>query len=139
MKKVAIGLLSLLIVAVTARMGMAQSNVSGDLTGTIYDQAGAAVPGAQVTLKSVNTGATRTTTSNAAGNYRCSLLPPETYVITIQVGGFTAPENLASVSPGRGTVVDVKLTPSSPPELPLDYWYPGLTMYPFPPWPLTQK
>ena len=69
------GLLALLVVAaVMAPSLMAQSLVSGDLTGTVTDPSGAVVSGATVTLKSDATGATRTTTTNANGAYRFSLL-----------------------------------------------------------------
>ena len=58
-------LFALLIAAVMAPSLMAQSLVSGDLTGTVTDPSGAVVPNAQVTAKNAATGATRSTTSNA--------------------------------------------------------------------------
>ncbi len=58
------GCLALLVIAsVMAPSLMAQSLVSGDLTGTVTDPSGAVVSGATVTLKSDTTGATRTTTT----------------------------------------------------------------------------
>jgi len=133
MKKVAIGVLALLI-AVTARVGMSQTVVSGVLTGTVTDHTGASVPNVKVTLKTVATGARRTTTTNASGAYRADL-PPGSYVVTAEAAGFTASENTASVSPELATIVDIRLTPIGGPEMELDDWYPGLRMYPFPHWP----
>jgi carboxypeptidase family protein len=52
----------------------AQSLTSGDAAGTITDPSGAVVPNATVTLKSNDTGALQTRTSNAQGAYRFSLL-----------------------------------------------------------------
>jgi hypothetical protein len=66
----------LVIAAVMAPSLMAQSLVSGDLTGTVTDPSGAVVPAATVTLKSDTTGATHTTTTNSSGAYRFSLLQP---------------------------------------------------------------
>ena len=71
----------LVIAAVMAPSLMAQSLVSGDLTGTVTDPSGAVVPGATVTLKNDATGATRTTTTNSSGSYRFSLLQPGSYTI----------------------------------------------------------
>ncbi len=52
-KKLIIGILALLVIAaVMAPSLMAQSLVSGDLTGTVTDPSGAVVPGATVTMKS---------------------------------------------------------------------------------------
>ena len=71
------GLLALLVVAaVMAPSMMAQSLVTGDLTGTVTDPSGAVVSGATVTAKSTGTGASRTTTTNSNGAYRFSLLQP---------------------------------------------------------------
>ena len=74
-KKLITGILALLVIAaVMAPSLMAQSLVSGDLTGTVTDPSGAVVSGATVTLKSDATGATRTTTTGSNGTYRFSLL-----------------------------------------------------------------
>ena len=55
-KKLMIGILSLLVIAaVMAPSLMAQSLVSGDLTGTVTDPSGAVVSGATVTLQSALT------------------------------------------------------------------------------------
>src|SRR5215469_3237624 len=76
------GLTLLVIVLLIAPSLVAQSLVSGDLTGTVTDPSGAVVSGATVTLKSDSTGATRTATTNNSGAYRFSLLPPGNYTVT---------------------------------------------------------
>ena len=59
-KKVIIGLLSVLVLALLMTPSLvAQSLVSGDLTGTVTDPSGAVVPNATVSLKNNGTGATR--------------------------------------------------------------------------------
>jgi len=63
--------------------------VSGDLTGTIYDPTGAAVPGATVAAKNDATGIETVVKSGGAGDYRIANLPVGTYTITVTASGFT--------------------------------------------------
>jgi outer membrane receptor protein involved in Fe transport len=62
---------------------------SGNITGRVLDQQGAAVPGATVTAKSASTGFTRTETSDASGLYRLNALPVGIYEVTALLSGFT--------------------------------------------------
>jgi len=88
-KKVIIGLLSVLVLALLMTPSLvAQSLVSGDLTGTVTDPSGAVVPNATVTLKSNGTGATRNTTSTNNGSYRFSLLQPGSYTVSASASVF---------------------------------------------------
>jgi Carboxypeptidase regulatory-like domain len=110
-KRLITGILSVLVVAaVMAPSLMAQSLVSGDMTGTVTDPSGAVLSGASVTLKSDATGQTRSTTTGSNGNYRFSLLPPGNYTITVNMTGFSKAEEKASVNVGQATVADVKLS-----------------------------
>ena len=51
------------------------AQVSATLSGTVTDQSGAFVSGAEVTVRSVETGAERTTTTDSAGHYQLFGLP----------------------------------------------------------------
>jgi hypothetical protein len=57
------------LVAQLALVGVVagQSLLTGDVAGLVADPTGAAVPGATVTLKSVDTGAVQTQASNSSG------------------------------------------------------------------------
>jgi hypothetical protein len=66
---------------------MAQS-ATGQITGTVTDTSGAVIPNAHVTLSSQLTGLTRTTTTNAAGDYSFPLLPVSVYTVTTDQTGF---------------------------------------------------
>ncbi len=66
--------------------------VSGDLTGTIYDPSGAAVPGAAVAAKNDATGVETAVKSGAAGSYRIGNLPAGTYTISVTASGFAKAE-----------------------------------------------
>jgi hypothetical protein len=107
-------ILSLLVsgVVLPARLH-AQSNISGDITGTITDPSGKAVVGAQVTVKSQGTDATKVATSGANGGYRVSLLPPGTYIITATASGFETSSITAAVSAGQISQQDLALSVGS--------------------------
>ena len=61
---------------------------TGEITGRVADQAGAVVPGATVTAENEETAFSRTTTTNDAGEYILTLLPPGRYTVTAEASGF---------------------------------------------------
>lgn len=67
---------------------MAQTGTSGQITGSVVDPSGAVVTDATITLTQIATGAKRTATSNADGNYSISNLPIGTYRINVSKPGF---------------------------------------------------
>ena len=79
--------LSLICLFVAALAG-AQSIATADLRGTVKDPSGAAVPNATVTIRDDAKGFSRTTTSNARGEYLFSLVPPGKYDFTAEASGF---------------------------------------------------
>ncbi len=114
LKRLITGMLAVLVIALLiAPSLMAQSLVSGDLTGTVTDPSGAVVPNATVTLKNSATGASRTTTSTSSGAYRFSLLPPGNYTVTATAQGFSKAEQTTSINVGQATVANVKLAVGS--------------------------
>ena len=70
-----------------APSGIAQA--SSSLSGQVTDPSGAAVPGASIVVRNVNTGATRTTVTNFAGRYQVFSLPVGDYELTVRRRGFT--------------------------------------------------
>jgi hypothetical protein len=62
--------------------------LTGTLTGTVYDSTGAVVPKATVTMKNVATGDIRTTTTDGSGYFSITAIQPATYDITIAATGF---------------------------------------------------
>ena len=65
------------------------AQVSATLSGIVTDPSGAAVVGAAVTAKEVDTGITRTTTTNDAGRYDLFELPVGLYEIRVKKQGFS--------------------------------------------------
>jgi len=77
------GLFVLLLASQTV---LAQS--SGSVTGTVVDNTGAVVAGAQISVTDPSTGFRRSTSSNSDGNYLVAGLGAGTYDVTITAPGF---------------------------------------------------
>ena len=69
----------------------------GSITGTVTDQSGAAVVGAQVTALARQTGASATAITDASGIYRFSALLADTYTVTINAQNFSKQETAGAV------------------------------------------
>jgi hypothetical protein len=92
-----------------APSAFAQSDNSA-MTGTVTDQTGRVVGGAQVTVKNESTGLARTTVSNASGFYRVSGISPGSYTVSVVASGFS-PETVTNnpVDPSLPATVNVPL------------------------------
>jgi hypothetical protein len=66
----------------------AQTQTTGRIAGTVKDQTGAVVAGAQAAVVSRATGEERKATTDEAGNYAVSFLPPGRYQASITASGF---------------------------------------------------
>src|SRR5258707_9664206 len=95
----------------------------GTLTGTVSDASNAAVPNAPVTALNQGTGATRTTTASANGEYTIPDLPPGIYSVVVDpVGGFSKfTQKNVVISVTQDSPVPILLHLSSlSPEVPSD-------------------
>src|SRR5579859_2940102 len=66
---------------------------TADLSGGVLDPQGAAIPGARVTVKKLDTGATRSTESDANGQYSFVGLTPGNYELSVDAKGFLSSVN----------------------------------------------
>jgi hypothetical protein len=83
---------------------------SGDLRGTITDSSGAVLGNAKVTAVDTQTGLQRSATTDSAGEYRMTGLPPARYDLTVQVAGFEAQmQKGVIVSVGQAASADFHL------------------------------
>jgi hypothetical protein len=89
---------------------LAQSNVSGDISGTVTDPSGAAVSNAQVTVTNKETGQVKTTVTGNSGDYRVPLLSPGAYRVLITAPGFEGTSMDSAVAAGTIVTADAKLT-----------------------------
>ena len=74
---------------------------TGNITGRITDDQGAAVPGVTVTGKNTETGFVRTDVTDGEGIYRLTALPVGTYDLTAELQGFSKIENKGIVRQRR--------------------------------------
>src|SRR5437016_4206319 len=83
---------------------------TGTISGTVSDQTGAAVPGASLAIKNVDTGIVRRLVTNEAGRYEAVALPIGTYEVTASLAGFqTFVRGGIGLTVGRNAVVDIAL------------------------------
>ncbi len=73
----------------------AQTTTTADTLGVVTDTSGAVVPGAKVTIKSLDSGESRTETANGQGEYRFSLLKPGIYEVSASTAGLKS--NLSKI------------------------------------------
>ena len=62
--------------------------ITGSIAGTVTDSSGAGVPGATVTVRDVDTNASRIVTTSDIGSYTVTQLPPGTYSVKVDKTGF---------------------------------------------------
>src|SRR6266850_5525917 len=77
----------LLFVEMSSPSAVAQS-VTGSISGMVTDSAGGVIVGASVTLRSDQTGTTRTATTGEDGRFSFAALQPGSYSIMVQQPGF---------------------------------------------------
>src|ERR1700753_3012043 len=75
-----------------ARMAVAQA-IYGNLSGTVTDATGAAVPNATVTVIDIAKGTTKTVQSGSDGFYTVNQLIPDSYSVKATATNFTPAEN----------------------------------------------
>ena len=84
----------------------------GALTGTVTDKTGAVVPNVAITVTSQDTGAVRTTTTGAQGDYLVPSLLPGTYTVSLMSPGFAGfTQKNITVEVNRQARIDVTLQP----------------------------
>lgn len=92
---------------------IAQSQaLNGQIEGYIFDANGAAVPNASVVVRSIDTGAERTVSTDASGFYRVPLLPLGGYRVTVEAPSFkrTVREGI-TLSAGQTAGININLEP----------------------------
>jgi outer membrane receptor protein involved in Fe transport len=82
---------------------------TGQITGTILEASGAAVPNAALKAVNADTGAVRETKSNAGGVYGFPNLSPGNYDLTVTAAGFATVKERITLSVGQRLGKDFKL------------------------------
>ena len=87
--------------------------VTGTLECRVTDASGGVVTGADVTLKSDETGLERATKTNQEGYAQMTFLPVGAYHLTIAAKGFTSQTRTAQVDLNTARNFDIQLTPAT--------------------------
>jgi hypothetical protein len=102
------GVLGLLFLLSAGRSVFGQA-VSGNITGTVTDSSGAAVPGADVLITDLDRGVRFQTKTNADGNYTQTHLLAGRYEVKVTASGFAEFATTATVAVDATTRVDGQL------------------------------
>jgi hypothetical protein len=81
-------LLTLFILTAAFAASISGQGLTGSISGTVTDQSGAAIPGAEITLVNVETSQTRQTTSGGNGDFVFTQILPGTFRLSITAKGF---------------------------------------------------
>jgi hypothetical protein len=85
--------------------------VTGDVVGTVTDNTGGVIPGADVTIKNQGTGETRAAKTNGQGEFTFSMLLSGTYKVTVESKGFKSfAQSDINLSVGQRFRVDAHLS-----------------------------
>jgi predicted porin len=99
-----------LIVAFFCMEGAGWAQTGASLSGMVTDQTGASLPDVAVTIKNVDTGATRTIATDGAGHYQLVGLPPGRIEIRAAKQGFADETRTGtSLAAGQDATVDIKM------------------------------
>jgi hypothetical protein len=96
-----------LVLLVTGMLAMAQE--TGRIYGTVTDQSGAAIAGANVTVTETSTNRVLNVTSGATGNYLVSALPIGSYKVDVKKENFKAETASLKLEIGEVKEVNFKL------------------------------
>ena len=104
----------LMLTAATIFVASAQSDNGGaTIEGTVRDQNGAVVTGANVTAKNTETGLARNATTGASGAFSFAALPVGSYEVTAKAGSFAAATIQILLRVGESTPADLTLFPQA--------------------------
>ena len=78
-------LLAMLLISI---INITAQSTSATLSGTVKDERDAVVPGALVKISNTVQGFERTAITDENGSFTVALLPPSTYIVTVERSGF---------------------------------------------------
>jgi hypothetical protein len=108
-QRLCVSIASVLVLLLVIATSLSAQITTGDVTGTVTDQSGAAVAGATVTAICPNTQFTRTIKSGSVGEYRLSELPSCVYKVSVSAEGFKTTVRNVTVTVAQLTKADLQL------------------------------
>ncbi len=98
-------------VSLMAPLAFSQTTTTADAVGVVKDTSGAVVPAAAVTIKSIESGETRSEKTNNQGQYRFPLLKPGHYAISAAAKGLKSNISNVELLVGQEQEVNITLNP----------------------------
>jgi outer membrane receptor protein involved in Fe transport len=95
----------------------AQTTATGNISGTVLDYSKAVVVGADVVVTNKATATSRSTVTNATGDYRFDQMPAGTYTVAITKQGFSKVIQTVDLLVGSTTTVNAALKPGGSTEV----------------------
>src|SRR5256885_2340615 len=113
MKKICrMSAIALFMSLVVSGLALAQSDL-GTISGYVKDQSGATVANAKITVQN-DRGVTRQATTNEAGYYAVTNIPPGRYTVTVEAPGFQKYESRDNkLDPSASLAIDPALVVGS--------------------------
>jgi len=96
------------LLLILAPFAFSQTITTADVVGVVSDSSGAVIPGAAITIKSLESGESRTETTNAEGQYRFPLMKPGDYEISAAAKGLKS--NLLKITLLVGQAQEANIT-----------------------------
>jgi hypothetical protein len=102
-------LLAIALLGVFAAGSAFAQGTTGQLSGTVTDDQGGALPGVVVTVTNTSTGFTRSATTDGTGSYSLPGLPVGSYEVKAALSGFSARTGTATVNVASTTTAEFKM------------------------------
>jgi hypothetical protein len=96
---------------------LAQTIISGDITGVVTDPTGAILTNARVTLTSLESGAIQTVKTDSTGGFRFPLLRPSDYRLEVTAHGFESVSQKVTAAIGQVVPANMKVSVKGTSEL----------------------
>lgn len=94
-----------------AQFVFGQTITTADAVGVVSDTSGGVVPNAQVSIKSSESGETRSATTNGQGQYRFPLMKPGQYEVSATSAGLKSNTSKITLLVGQAQTVDITMNP----------------------------
>jgi hypothetical protein len=108
-----LGFFLLLATCATFPSPLIAQNPLGSIRGTVQDSSGARIAGAGISASNSEKSLLRAVQSDARGEFQVEQIPPGSYLVTVNAGGFTAARAKVVVAVGAVREITITLRPKS--------------------------
>ncbi|MFY9527983.1 MAG: carboxypeptidase regulatory-like domain-containing protein [Candidatus Acidiferrales bacterium] len=105
-----VGQVLMFLLLLALAVGVARAQGEASIWGTVTDATSSAIPGANVNVKNLETGAVRKLVTDDAGRYEAPLLAVGTYEVTADKAGFSTTKRSLKLVLGQRADADLRLS-----------------------------